>query len=112
MASSPGGEIYGLGVVGLDPHKTPVLSRRSLPHTVIGPHPVQDFVSFRNVFSMDSRLLILIRISAIFDLALARIPALVVVGDTRSDNNFPISLREKPNSFARLKFIQRVADRA
>ena len=50
---------------------------------------------------MDSRLLILLRMSAIFDLALARIPALVVVGDTRSDNNSPISLREKPNSFAR-----------
>src|SRR5260370_7217426 len=70
-------------------------------HSVIGPHPVQDFVSFRSVFSMDSRLLILLRISAIFDLALVRITALVVVGNTRSDNNSPISSRKKPSSLSR-----------
>ena len=70
-------------------------------HSAMGPHPVQDFVSFRSVFSMDSRVLILLLMSVIFASAFARILALVVAGDTRSANNSPISLSEKPSSFAR-----------
>jgi len=67
-------------------------------HSATGAHPSQTLVSFRRVFFMDSRLLILASMSAILASARVRISALVVRRDTRSDNSSPISVSENPSS--------------
>lgn len=68
-------------------------------HCATGTHPSQTLVSFRSVFFIDSRLLIFASMSAILASALARISALVVRRDTRSDKSSAISASEKPSSW-------------
>ncbi len=60
-------------------------------HSATGEHPSHTLVSFLSVFFMDSRLPILASMSAILTSARARISALVVRRDTRSDNTCPLS---------------------
>src|SRR5216684_159589 len=75
------------------------LSRLSrIGHSASGAHPSHAFVSFCNVFFIDSRLRILESMSAILALVRVRIAALVVLRETRRDNSSRISASENPSS--------------
>src|SRR5260370_31125389 len=82
----------------LPPTHASSLSRLSrMGHPESGAHPSQTLVSFCKVFFIDSRLPIFSSMSAILASARARIAALVVLRDTRSDRSSPISLIENPS---------------